>query len=409
MVKLSDSDVAEMTSAIPSSRAVSRGTFFVSLAIMGVVGYILGTRSAEIMAFVGPVFGVKVSADTLDLGSVQNVYRTLKANYDGTLDSQKLIDGASRGMTAAAGDRYTVFMDKDESTEFAKDLSGEVSGIGAEIGLRSSLPTIVRTIADSPAQQAGMKPGDVIIGVNGESVDGLTTEQVASKIRGEASTSIKVMVRRVQEPKEFTLTRAKLTDKSVRTEIRDGVGILTISRFDSNTADLARAAALDFKNQGVQSVIVDLRDDGGGYLDAARDVAGLWLEKDKVIIVEKQGDKVTDTIKAAGDPVLAGMKTVVLVNGGSASASEIVAGALQDHGIAKLVGEKTYGKGSVQELINLADGRQLKVTVAKWYTPKGKNITKEGIAPDQSVVMTMADTDAGRDPQLEAAIAAVKQ
>lgn len=390
------------------SRSISRKTFLAVMALVAVVSFIIGTRSLDISAAVGPLFGIKVSSDTLDLSTIQDTYRALKANFDGTLDTAKLIDGASRGLTAAAGDKYTVFMDKTEATDFAKSLSGQVSGIGAEIGVRTSQPTIVRIIADSPAEQAGLKAGDTIVTVNGDSVDSLTTDQVATKIRGDAGTSVKVSVRRGTETKDFTITRANITDKSVRSEIRNGVGILTITRFDSDTGDLARQAAESFKSSGVKSVVLDLRDDGGGYLTAAQDVSSLWFT-DKTVVTEKNGDKVTDTVKANGDPILAGVKTFVLVNGGTASASEIVSGALQDYGLAKLIGEKTFGKGSVQEIISLADGREIKVTVAKWYTPKGKNINTEGITPDQSVTMTAADVDAGHDPQLDAALAAAAQ
>jgi carboxyl-terminal processing protease len=333
---------------------------------------------------------------------VQKTFQELKANYDGTLDTNKLIDGAARGMVAAAGDRYTVFMDKTEADDFAKQLSGEVSGIGCEIGVRSNQPTIIRVLTDSPAEQAGVKANDVIVAVNGESVVGADSATVAEKIRGEAGTSVKVKVARGEEAQEFTITRAKISDPSVRWSVKDGVGTMVISRFDQDTGELARKAATEFKSQGVKGVILDLRDDGGGYLDAARDVAGIWLDN-KVVVTEKTDGKVTDTVSSTSNPVLAGVKTIVLVNGGSASASEIVAGALQDYKVATLVGEKTFGKGSVQKLIDLPDGRELKVTIAKWYTPNGKNITKEGITPDQKVQLTSDDMNAGRDPQADAA------
>jgi carboxyl-terminal processing protease len=184
------------------------------------------------------------------------------------------------------------------------------------------------------------------------------------------------------------------------------VGILTISRFDSETSSLARAASRDFKNQGVKAVILDLRGNGGGYVDAAQDLAGLWLDG-KVVVTERSGGKVVDELKSTSNPILASIPTVVLVNGGSASASEIVAGALQDYKVAKLVGEKTFGKGSVQKLIDLPEGAQLKVTVARWYTPSGKNITKEGIAPDVAVTLSAEDVNADLDPQFDAAMKAL--
>lgn len=382
----------------PKMKTVSPATFMAGLAIMGVVGFIVGTRSDQI---VGLLHGVSISSDTLDLSSVQKTFQALKANFDGKIDTAALIDGASRGMVAAAGDRYTVFMDKTEAAEFNKELSGEVSGVGAEIGMRSSQPTIVRVLTDSPAEKAGLKSGDTIIKVNDESTQDTTNDQVAAKIRGDAGTSVKLTIVRGSETKEFTITRAKLNNPSVRWEVKNGVGVITMTRFDTDTAELARTAAKEFKAQNVKGVILDLRDNGGGYLDAARGVASLWL-KDKTIVTEKRGDTVTGTEKAVGEPLLAGIKTVVLVNGGSASASEIVSGALQDYKVATLVGEKTYGKGSVQQIINLADGRVLKVTIARWYTPNGKNITKEGITPDKSVEMTSADTNAGKDPQMDA-------
>lgn len=385
---------------------VSKNIFFVAMALVALVAFVAGTRSQELYAVAAPLFGIKVSSDTLELALVQKTYQELKANYDGKLDTSALIDGAARGMVAAAGDRYTVFMDKSEADDFNMQLNGEVTGIGCELGVRSDQPTIIRVLADSPAQKAGLQAGDVFISVNDTSVVGADSSTVAGKIRGNEGTSVKVTIKRGEETKEFTIVRAKLSDASVRWSQANGIGLLTISRFDADTAKLARQAAEEFKAEGVKGVILDLRDDGGGYLDAAQSVASLWLSGD-VIVSEKTDGKTTDTIKADTNPVLSGIKTIVMVNGGSASASEIVAGALQDHKAATLLGEKTFGKGTVQKLLNLPDGRQLKVTIARWYTPNGKNITKEGITPDQTVELTSADANAGRDPQLDAAKAAL--
>ncbi len=397
----------ERTASMPE-KGVSKTLFFVSMAIVALVGFVAGTRSQELYAAVAPLLGVKASSDTLDLALVQKTYQELKANYDGTLDSGALTNGAARGMVAAAGDRYTVFMDKDEAAEFEKELNGEVTGIGCELGVRSDQPTVLRVLADSPAQQSGLQVGDVFISVNDTLVVGQDSSAVASKIRGQAGTSVKVTIKRANDTKSFTITRQKLNDPSVRAEVKDGIGMLTISRFDTDTGSLARRAAEDFKSQQVHAVILDLRDDGGGYLDAAREVASIWLSGD-VVVTEKTDGKVTDTIRATTNPVLAGVKTIVLVNGGSASASEIVAGALKDHKVATLLGEKTFGKGTVQKLINLPDGRELKVTIARWYTPNGKNITKEGITPDTKVELTAADANANRDPQLDAARSALQK
>jgi carboxyl-terminal processing protease len=384
-------------------KGVSTSTLIGAIFATLLIGFVLGTRSDAFLASVGGFFGLKTTTDTVDLSDVQRTYRELKANYDGQLDKNALIDGASRGLVAAAGDRYTVFMDKKEAEEFQKELSGEVSGIGAEIGVRNSQPTILRLLSGSPAEKSGLQAGDTIVGVNDLSMRDADAETAAKNIRGDEGTSVKIVVRRGADIKDFTITRAKVSDVSVRSRIENGIGIMTITRFDIDTGDLTRRAAEQFKTANVRGVVLDIRDNGGGYLDAGRDVAGLWV-KDKVIVSEKTGGKTTDEVKSTADPILAGIKTVVLVNGSSASASEIVAGALQDYSVAKLVGEKTFGKGTVQKMIELSDGRLLKVTIARWYTPKGKNITKEGITPDRKVEMTSTNVNEGKDPQLDAAL-----
>lgn len=405
-----------MTEPVPQSdlpvphhreKTISINLFFITMAVTALIGFAAGTRAQELYALAAPLFGVKASSDTLDLALVQRTYQELKVNYNGQLDSSTLVDGAARGMVAAAGDRYTVFMDKKEAEEFNKELSGEVTGIGCELSVRNDQPTAVRVLEGSPAQQAGIMAGDVFVSVNDDSVVGADSSTVASKIRGEAGTTVKVVVMRGVDTKSFTITRAKLNDVSVRATVQDGVGIMTITRFDQDSGDLARKAAQDFKTQGVRGVIVDLRDNGGGYVTAAQAVGGLWLD-DKLLFTTKDSAGNSQNVSTnGGGPILAGIKTVVLVNGGTASASEIVAGALQEYELAMVIGEKTFGKGTEQQVIDLPDGRKLKVTIARWYTPKGKNITKEGIAPTTTVSLGTDDVNAGRDPQMDAAKAAV--
>jgi carboxyl-terminal processing protease len=391
----------------PAHDGVSKNVFFVTIAIVAVIGFIAGTRGNELMGAIGPVLGLKVESGTLDLSSIQKTYQQLKANYDGTLDTQKLIDGASRGLTLAAGDQWTVFMDSNEAANFDKELSGEIGGgIGAEIGIRGDEPTIIRILADNPAEKAGLKAGDVVTAVNGKSTKGSTSSKTAEQIRGEVGTTVKVKVLRDGTEQEFAVTRQAVNNPSVQSKIENGIGTLTISRFDDETGALATKAAQSFKQENVKGVILDLRDNGGGYVTAAQDVAGLWLD-DKVVVSERIGGKVTDELRSGTNPLLAGLQTVVLVNGNSASASEIVAGSLQDYKVASLIGEKTFGKGTVQKLIDLGNGTKLKVTIARWYTPNGKNITKEGIQPDQKVGITPEDVNAGRDPQFDAATAFV--
>jgi carboxyl-terminal processing protease len=382
---------------------VPHSVLVIAFVLIAGLGYIAGTFHTQLLGAIGPVFGLKTFTGTLDLSSVQSTYQKLKDNYDGTIDDQKLIEGANKGLVDAVGDEYTVYMNKQESTTFNNDLTGNIGGgIGVELAMRNDLLTVVRILKDNPAEKAGVAVGDIVTKVNDEAVESLSVEEAVVKIRGEVGTTVKLSVLRADGPKDFTITRAEVNNPSVYTSIEDGIGIMSITRFDGETGSLARAAAQDFKNQNVTAVVLDLRGNGGGYLTAAQEVAGLWLNN-QVVVSERANGKVVDELRSGRNPILEGIQTVVLVNASSASASEIVAGALQDHGVAKLVGDKTFGKGSVQKLIALPDGAELKVTVARWYTPKGANISQQGITPDTVVGMTTEDLGAGRDPQLDAA------
>lgn len=383
---------------------MSNKIIFFSVSVLLAMGFVLGNRSGFIVGSVGPLLGFKVTNQTLDLSSVQETYKTLLTHYDGSLNTQKLIDGANHGLVAAAGDKYTVYLDSEESGDLDKDIHGDIGGgIGAEIGVRQGQPTVVRILPDNPAANSGLQAGDVIVAVNDELSNGWNTEKTATKIRGKAGTTVKLDVRRGTKQLEFTITRAEVNNPSIQSEVKNGVGVLTITRFDDNTGPLARQAAEKLKAQGVKGIIVDLRGNGGGYIDAAVDVASLWLDN-QVVVSQKHNGKTTSESQASGDPILKGMKTIVLLNEGSASASEIVAGALKDKARAILVGEKSFGKGTVQEILSLSGGSELKVTVARWYTPNGYTINERGFTPDTIVKLTQSDINAGRDPQLEKAL-----
>ena len=351
---------------------------------------------------------IRVSADTLNLASVQRTFQALDVNYDGKLDKQALVDGANRGMVEAAGDKYTVFMSAKEAEEFNKSLSGDIGGgIGVEIGMRDDKPTVIRLLDGNPAKKAGVLAGDIIIKVNDDVVLNADTSTVASKIRGEVGTTVKLTVVRGDSEKVIDITRAKVVNPSVYSETRDNIGIIKVSRFDEDTALLVRNAAEKLKKEPVKGVILDLRGNGGGFLTAAQEVAGVWLDN-KIVVSERVGGKETDVLRSGGDTVLQGMKTIVLVDGETASASEIVAGALRDHGVAQLVGVTTFGKGTVQKMVDLDAGSLLKVTVARWYTPNGKNLSAGGLKPDKKVGLSAEDVNAGKDPQLDAALAVFK-
>lgn len=383
---------------------ISKNIYFLTIAVTAVLGFVAGTRSNDIFAAIAPVFGIKVATGTIDLSSIEQTYQALSANFDGKLDTQALIDGANSGLVAAAGDKFTVYMNAKEATAFSDDLSGNIGGgIGAEIGMRDNKPTIVKILSGNPAEKAGLLAGDVVDSVNGQSTAGWTSDQTATAIRGDVGTTVKLAVTRGSDLKNFTITRASVDDPSVSSTVTNGIGILTVSRFDDQTGTLAQQAAESFKQQNVKGVILDLRDNGGGYVTAAQDVAGLWLNN-KLVVTERTNGQITDQLTSGNTPILAGIPTVVLVNGNTASASEIVSGALQDYKAATLIGEKTYGKGTVQKVLDLGAGTKLKVTVARWYTPNGKNIDKQGITPDQTVTLSSADANAGNDPQMSAAM-----
>lgn len=384
-------------------RVGRRARLFLGGLLIAIVSFAAGTRSDLIMAQVGSLFGLRTATGSLDVSTVQRVYRELKAHYDGTLDEQALTRGAARGMVAATGDPHTAYMDPDEAKEFEKSLSGNIGGgIGAEIAKRHNVPTIIRPLKNSPAEKAGIKAGDVIVKVNDTVVTDMPVDQVVQRIRGDVGTTVKLVLSRGGERKDVTVTREKVVAPAAEWKIDGEIGILTVSRFNDDTGKQARQAAEEFRSAGVKKVILDLRGNPGGTVAAAQALAGLWLDH-QVVMTQRRGEQVVSTEKSTGQPLLGDIKTVVLINGGSASASEIVAGALKDYGKATLVGEKTYGKGSVQRPIDLADGSVLKVTEARWYTPHGKNIDKSGIEPDVKVEMTTEAADNGRDPQLEKA------
>lgn len=386
-----------------TERKKSQSVQFLAVIIVAIVSFVAGTRYETIFAAAAPMFGMRASNKTIDLSSVQETYQQLAANYDGKLDTQKLIYGASRGLVAAVGDKHTSYMDPKESEEFKKSLSGNIGGgIGAEIGLRNNKPTIIKPLNDSPAQKAGIKAGEVIMKVNGEEAADWGVDKVVDKIRGEIGTSVKLTLQNGQQIHEVSVVRQNITAPAVESKINGKIGILTVSRFNDDTVSAARKAAREFIDRGVTKVIVDLRNNPGGTVDSAQGLLGLWLN-DQVVLTERRGSETVKTLNSTGSPILENMQTIVLINENSASASEITAGALRDYGKAKLVGKKSYGKGSVQVVLDLSSGSQLKVTEARWYTPKGKNIDKEGIKPDVEVELTADDVKNDKDPQLEKA------
>ena len=378
-------------------------SWFLTLVIVAIVSFVAGARSDALFANVASVFGVRTSNKTIDLSSVQKTYQELIANYDGKLDTQKLIYGANRGLVEAAGDPHTSYMDPDEAKEFDKSLSGQIGGgIGAEIGLRNNKPTIIKPLENSPAQKAGIKAGEVIIKVNDEPSSDWSVDKVVSKIRGEIGTSVKLTLLSEGRTHEVSVVRQNIVSPAVESEIDGEIGILKVNRFGDDTVSLSRKYASEFVEKGVKKVILDLRNNPGGTVGAAQGLLGIWLDN-QIAMTERRGSEIVKTLRTTGTPILGNMKTVVLINGNSASASEITAGALREYGKVTLVGQKSYGKGSVQIVLGLPGGSQMKVTEARWYTPKGKNIDKTGIEPDVKVDLSSDDINNNVDPQMDKA------
>ena len=363
-------------------KKVNHSTLVLISAFTLILGFVSGSRIDDIRNLIAPVFGLK-KVEKIDFSNVEKTYQALVSNYDGEIDKQKIIEGASKGLVEAAGDKYTEYMTSKEAEEFNKSLSGDVgTGVGIELAKDGDIVKVVRVLPKNPAASAGILAGDVISKVNDEDVLKKSTSEVSKKIRGDSGTTVKITVIRGEEKKDFSVTRAKIENPSVDLSKNNGIATLSIYRFDSETGALAKKYAEEIKNEGISKVILDLRGNGGGYVQAAKTVASLWLEKNALIVSEKTGSKTVEEIRATGENPLKGIKTVILLDSSSASASEIVAGALKEHKAAQIVGEKSYGKGSVQTTIDMPDGALLKVTIAKWFTPSGKNISNNGISPD---------------------------
>ena len=353
--------------------------------------------------------------EDLSYQSIEQVYDLLRANYDGRLDRQALITGLKKGLVAAAGDPYTEYLDTQDRAVLQDFLTGTFEGVGIEVVQRDGYLTVVAPIDGSPASRAGLKSQDIILEIDGQPTSQLTIDRSVQMIRGPGGTVVTLKIRRGGvELDPIPITRDLINFPSVSWRVEDGVGIIRISRFNDSTVDLLAKAAGELLDRPPRGIILDLRSNPGGDLDQSLSVAGFWLEPGTVVIEQRvQGQAVDPELVGetpdlpGGQPVFADWPTVVLIDGASASASEIVAGALQDHGRATVVGQRSFGKGSVQALIEVVDRRAveiLKVTTSHWHTPSGRKIDLVGLAPDIEVVNPEAES--GSDPvdrQLERA------
>lgn len=393
----------------------------VSFALVAVLAFSAGLAvagsgsTAAVVAripFVGD--GLDATPDqSADLADFWKAWNALNANYVSTHASSTLptskerVYGAIEGLAASYGDPYTVFFPPEEAKAFAEAISGSFAGVGMEIDVKDSVLTVIAPLKGTPAEAAGIKAGDLIAAINGKSTDGISTEKAVSEIRGPAGTTVIITVIRSGKSIDIPIVRETIQVPETEDGIDEASGTYHIAlyEFTSNSATLFDQAFSRFIASNSRKLIIDLRGDPGGYLDAAVDIASHFLPKGAKIVTEDFGgkeDNIVHTSFGYAD-LPTGTKIVVLIDGGSASASEIFAGALQDNRTATIIGTRSFGKGSVQTLLDLGGG-SLKVTVARWITPDGNWIMGNGVTPDITVTYTKADTAGGNDSQMARAI-----
>lgn len=387
-------------------KQVNLGTTIFSSLITLAIGIFLGSNWNNLYLQFSPYINPaqKVTSN-IKWDDLNEVYSQISSNFDGSIDKTKLIEGAKKGLTAALADPYTVYYNSKEAAEFKSDLKGEIkeAGVGIEMMKQGDYVVVTRTLPNNPARKAGVHAGDIIFAINGEEVWDKDTEIIASKLRGPSGEKVKLTVARDKQKLDFELVREKINNVSADITYQDKTAIISVYRFSEDTGTLVQSFTKDFKNKGINKVILDLRNNGGGYVTAARDLLSLWLDGDKILTQKSATIGQTITYAKRGEATLKDMKTIVLVNNATASASEIVAGALKDYKKATILGTKTYGKGVVQTMLELSGGSLLKITTAHWYTPEGQTINKTGISPDVEVERSYSDINSGKDPQLDKA------
>lgn len=353
----------------------------------------------------------------VDLAPFWTAFDVLNEKFVATTASSSIptdddkVWGAIEGLASSYSDPYTTFFPPKESEQFEEEVRGDFSGIGVEIGIKENVLTVIAPLKGTPGERAGLKAGDFILKVDDKFTAGMTVEKAISLIRGPKGTPVLLTVKQNGTTKEVTVIRDTIIIPTVDTNLRDdGVFVISLYNFSANSPALFRNALREFIVSDTDKLVLDLRNNPGGYLEAAIDMASWFLPTGKVVVIEDSNGKAPQKIhKSIGYDVFnKNLKMVILINEGSASASEILAGALHDHGIAKLVGEKSFGKGSVQELVEITPETSLKVTVARWLTPKGQSISESGIVPDVEVRLSKEDAEKKNDAQLEKAAEILK-
>jgi carboxyl-terminal processing protease len=399
--------------------AISKRALVV-LAIIGIVGAFgagmqIGQKRALFVNVPKGSGGPElVSPDSLDLEPFWKSLDVLNSRFIATTASSSVpsdkdkIWGAIAGLTASYGDPYTVFFPPKETSDFEEEVRGNFEGVGMEIAIKDKILTVVAPLKGTPAERAGIKPGDQILKIDKIFTGGMTVEEAIKHIRGPRGSIVTIVVKRNGGVEDIKIERDVINIPTIETKLRDdGVFVISLYNFSSNSASIFRDALREFIESGSDKLVLDLRNNPGGYLESAVDMASFFLPIGKTVVIEDSGTKAKQQFeRSKGYNVFnQNLKMVILINEGSASAAEILAGALNEHGVARLVGQKSFGKGSVQELVSITPDTALKVTIARWLTPRGRSISENGLIPDVKVEVTKKDIEKKIDPQMEKAVA----
>jgi carboxyl-terminal processing protease len=382
------------------------------IALFFVLGVYIGDNNRpEIDKVLGVSNKETQVATQADFSPFWKVWNTMneKSLTVSQISDQDKVYGAISGLVGSLNDPYSEFFNPDETKSFESQISGSFDGVGMEVGIKDNILTVIAPLKDTPAYKAGIQPGDKILKIDNTVTTNLNVDDAIKLMRGDKGTTVTLTILRdpEQQPQIIKIVRDTIAIPTLDTINRkDGIFVIKLYSFDQNSADLFRGAMKQFVASGDTKLVLDLRGNPGGYLDAAVDMASWFLPGDKTVVTEDYGTKqAPDVFKSKGYNIFTNkLKFVVLIDGGSASASEILAGALQDNGIAKLVGAQSFGKGSVQEVVNVNPDTILKITVARWLTPNGTSISEKGLTPDYPVAITQKDVDAKLDPQMDKAV-----
>lgn len=381
-------------------------------------GFALGFRQGKMFPQTISVSDVSNTSSgqpsVVDFGTFWQAWDVVNKNYlnAGKISAQDKVNGAIKGLVGSLNDPYSVFFPPKENKKFQEDVQGNFGGIGAEIGIKKNQLVVIAPLKDTPASRAGLKAGDMILKINSTSTEEMTSDEAVKLIRGPEKTQVILSIFREgwDKPQDFKIARETIMVPTLDLTMKDGrIAYIQLYTFNANAEYLFYNAVKKAANDGARGIILDLRNNPGGYLDVAVDLGGWFFPKNTLVVKEESRTGKSDEMRANGNAALADFPVVVLINGGSASAAEILAGALRDNNKVKLIGEKSFGKGTVQQLMPLRDGSTVKLTIAHWVLPSGKILENGGLDPDIEVKMTDEDIKNKKDPQLEKALEVIKE